>query len=83
MMDTQYVFFELINEWKLYFIKIDFMLPHPFASYNISKSHLKFPESFIFADGNKWKEVVFTYKYEPYLLCNFMELLNSFSYSLG
>ena len=32
-----------MNEWKLYFIKIDFMLPNFSVSFNFSNSHLKFP----------------------------------------
>lgn len=84
MMDVQYIiFFEFMNEWKLYFNKIDFMLPNFFVSFNISKSHLNLPASLIFALGNKWKGVVFTYKYEHYLLCNFMELINLSRYLLG
>lgn len=48
------------------------MLSNQFVSFNISKLHLKFPESLIFADGSQLKGVVFTRESEQYLLCNFM-----------
>ena len=57
-----------MNEWKLYFIKIDFMLPNFSISFNFSNSHLKFPESLIFAEKSQWERMVFTYKSKHYLL---------------
>lgn len=75
MEDIPCVFFELANEWKLYFIEIDFMLTNLFVSFNISKSHSKVPESFVFLDKNLWAGVVFIYASEHYS-CNFMKLLS-------